>query len=156
MKMCSREQQIKIKGDMVMSIEERIAKWLDEVKEENLEEQREGTFKRDDNYLDAVNAKWEAIRQFISDDSCLIQKYTECHSSFFPVKEPYSLKTEVMKITKGERFITTEQLEEIQELPDITVENCGASGTGKGTLYTVYDEDNEEICEVVELYEGAE
>lgn len=70
-----------------MTIEERIGKWLNEIKEENLEEQRKGTFERDDNYLDQMNKIWQAIRQFIPNDSELIQRYTETHASFFLVKE---------------------------------------------------------------------
>lgn len=65
----------------------------------------------------------------------------------------------IESITKGERFINLEQLEEIEELEGTYVENCGLSGTGKGVLYTVYlmdangDKVDEEIAELV-LTEG--
>ncbi len=62
---------------------------------------------------------------------------------------------EIENITNGERFITWKQLEEIELTPYVYVENCGVSGTGKGTLYTLYlmDEEgnktNTELTEVV-------
>lgn len=61
----------------------------------------------------------------------------------------------IESITKGERFINLDQLEEIEELEGAYVENCGISGTGRGTLYTIYLTDNdgdktdEEIAEFV-------
>lgn len=63
------------------------------------------------------------------------------------------LLNEINKITQGERFISLEQLEKIEELNNIYTENCGISGTGKGILYVIHfiDDDNnkEEIAEVV-------
>ena len=57
---------------------------------------------------------------------------------------------QIERITKGERFISLEQLEEIKEIPDVYAENCGASGTGEGTLVSIINENNDnEICEVV-------
>lgn len=41
-------------------------------------------------------------------------------------------------ITGGERFITEMQLEEINELADVYVEDCGESGTGRGKWYNIY------------------
>lgn len=59
-------------------------------------------------------------------------------------------------ITKGNRFITVEQLRQIEELPYVYVEDCGWSGTGKGWLYAVYlmneageKIEDEELCELV-------
>jgi uncharacterized coiled-coil protein SlyX len=69
-----------------LPIEQKIANWLDEVREENEEEQKTGTFEKDDNYLEKINQTWEKVSQFIPNDSELIQKYTACHASFFPVK----------------------------------------------------------------------
>lgn len=62
--------------------------WLKEITEENLEEQKNGTFERDDKYLDKINKTWEALRQFISNDSELVQAYKDCYNSFFPYKVP--------------------------------------------------------------------
>ena len=66
---------------------------------------------------------------------------------------------EIEKITKGERFISLEQLEEIKLIENVKTENCGLSGTGEGTLVTIYygdiftdiSEDDIEIDEVVIL-----
>ena len=57
---------------------------------------------------------------------------------------------EIEKITKGEKIISEEQFEQIELLPHVYIENCGASGSGKGTLYTVYFMDPEGI-ELIEL-----
>ena len=68
------------------------------------------------------------------------------------------LLASIKKITGGKRFIETDVLQELMELPYCWVDHCGTSGTGKGSLYTFYlmDEDgektNEEICEIVVLY----
>lgn len=48
------------------------------------------------------------------------------------------IEKEIEQITEGERFITQEQLEEIELINNAHVENCGLSGTGKGLLFTVY------------------
>lgn len=45
---------------------------------------------------------------------------------------------EVEEITQNERFITLEQLENIESINGVYVENCGISGTGKGQLFTLY------------------
>lgn len=66
-----------------MNIEQKIQKWLEEITEENMQDYKDGKYEFDQNYLDKVNNKWMAIRQFISDDSELIQKYTDCYNSFF-------------------------------------------------------------------------
>ena len=58
---------------------------------------------------------------------------------------------EIEKITKGEKIISKEQLEQIEMIPYVYVENCGASGTGKGTLYTVYFMGPETNIELIEL-----
>ena len=62
----------------------------------------------------------------------------------------------VEQVTKGERFISQEQLEQLEELNGIHVENCGTSGTGQGTLFTLYvtvnGDKDEELCEVVVKY----
>jgi uncharacterized coiled-coil protein SlyX len=70
-----------------LTIEQKVANWLDDVREENEEEQKAGTFERDDEYLEIVNQTWKQIRQFISDESELVKKYTMCHASFFPISE---------------------------------------------------------------------
>ena len=62
---------------------------------------------------------------------------------------------EIEKVTNGERFISYEQLEEIEFIPYVYMENCGISGTGKGMLYTLYLTDQngnkteEELAELV-------
>lgn len=62
---------------------------------------------------------------------------------------------EIESVTGGERFINWEQLEEIEFIPYVYVENCGISGTGKGTWYNLYmmDKDgnktDEKLGEVV-------
>ena len=58
---------------------------------------------------------------------------------------------EIEKITNEERFISKEQLEQIEMIPYVYVENCGASGSGKGTLYTVYFMGPETNIELIEL-----
>ena len=66
---------------------------------------------------------------------------------------------EIEKITKRERLISLEQLDEIKLIENVKTENCGLSGTGKGTLVTIYygdifadiSEDDIEIAEVVIL-----
>lgn len=64
------------------------------------------------------------------------------------------LSREIREITNCERYISAKQMEQIQELKYAYVENCGASASGKGILYSVrlMDEDGEDIGkEVVEL-----
>ena len=63
---------------------------------------------------------------------------------------------EIEKVTKGERLISLEQLEELNETGGyLFIENCGLSGDNKGTLYTIYAMDEEghktniELAEVV-------
>lgn len=75
-----------------MTIELKVVNWLEEIRKENEEEQASGTFERDDNYLEKINNTWTAIRQFIADDSDLVQKYTEAHASFFPIKKDLEIK----------------------------------------------------------------
>ena len=64
----------------------------------------------------------------------------------------------VEQITKGERFISQQQLEQLEDLNGIWIENCGTSGTNEGILFTLYTTDeygnktDEEICEVVFVY----
>jgi hypothetical protein len=56
------------------------------------------------------------------------------------------------------RFITVEEFETIDEHPDYLNEDCGISGTGRGTLYTVYENNNgeygQEVGEVVVMPEA--
>jgi len=65
------------------------------------------------------------------------------------------LLRDIEEITEGSKRLSLGQLDEIKELPYAFVENCGASGTGKGTLYTIYLMDTDgkktdmEVCEVV-------
>ena len=68
-----------------------------------------------------------------------------------------NLEKQIEAITNGKRFITPEQLEQLEELNGIHVQNCGTSGTGQGTLFTLYLMDEygdktEELCEVVAEY----
>lgn len=53
----------------------------------------------------------------------------------------------------SKRFISVEEFEIIDEHSDYLNERCGNSGTGKGTLYTIYrnndGERGEEVGEVV-------
>ena len=68
-----------------------------------------------------------------------------------------NLQKQISTITNGERFITPEQLEQLEELNGIWIENCGTSGTGQGTLFTLYlmneyGNKTEELCEVVVKY----
>lgn len=65
------------------------------------------------------------------------------------------LKAEIEAITAGERFVNTDTISAVMEIPGLYLENCGASGTGRGTLWTAYSESGEEIAEVVEVYEHA-
>ncbi len=60
----------------------------------------------------------------------------------------------IEKITKGERFITSKQLEKLQLIPEVYAEHAGESGTGKGQLYVLYfmqdgEKTDKEIGEVV-------
>lgn len=59
----------------------------------------------------------------------------------------------VMEITRNERFVNSSIIEELRELEGVVAENCGISGTGKGTLWSILDEDYAEICELVEIPE---
>ena len=62
---------------------------------------------------------------------------------------------EIEKVTKGERFISLEQLVELNETAYLFIEDCGISGDNKGTLYTIYamsdagDQTTIELAEVV-------
>ncbi len=64
-----------------------------------------------------------------------------------------NLKAEIEAITAGERFVDTDTINAVMEIPGLHLENCGASGTGKGTLWTAYTDDGEEIADMVELYD---
>jgi len=71
------------------------------------------------------------------------------------------LREEVEKITQGERFINTLQLEELEELESVWVEDCGASGTGRGTLISLLYIENDvktdiELAECVVCYDREE
>ena len=65
---------------------------------------------------------------------------------------------EIENITNGERFISKEQLEEIELVPYLYLENCGISGTSRGILYTLYLMDKEgtktniELTELIVIY----
>ena len=60
---------------------------------------------------------------------------------------------EIERVTKGERFITQEQLAALNETAYLFIENCGVSGTNRGTLYTIYAMDGEGCQTNVELAE---
>lgn len=60
----------------------------------------------------------------------------------------------------NKRFISIEEFEVINEHPDYLSEDCGNSGTGRGTLYTIYEnndgEQGNEVGEVVLVKDNAE
>ena len=60
---------------------------------------------------------------------------------------------EIEKVTKGERFISLEELVELNETAYLFIENCGLSGDNKGTLYTIYAMDEEGYKTNIELAE---
>jgi hypothetical protein len=66
------------------------------------------------------------------------------------------LLEQIEKITNGENVISSEQMQQVIDLPYIYAENCGASGTGLGTLYSIrlMDENGEDTGEeIIELIE---
>lgn len=55
-------------------------------------------------------------------------------------------------ITGGKEIVELETLIEIEEIPNIVVENAGTSGTGQGQLYVIYHLDEmEETVEIAEI-----
>jgi hypothetical protein len=58
---------------------------------------------------------------------------------------------EVVKITKGERYITKEQFEDLSFLPNVFYEDCGLSGCGKGTWVNFYYTDSKEAIEKLDF-----
>lgn len=55
------------------------------------------------------------------------------------------------EITINERFINKIQFEELSELENVYYEDCGFSGTGKGTWVNFYYTDSEEVAEALDF-----
>lgn len=69
-----------------------------------------------------------------------------------------NLKAEVEHITGGKRFVDSATIADVMEIPGLYLENCGPSGTGKGTLWTAYRADrygNPTSTEIAEMVEAA-